>query len=143
MLPQGMELEDAGTWSALRFHPELLALLKLQWAVPKVGKAGVWRVLVAGEPCHAMWGRGVAYGVLEHHLLAPSPRRNPCGFKGRWPWPDCRGGIAESREGCKQLEEPHSLLWDSKGIRKKGKQDKAFSYCCSQSEQWGRSHPHS
>lgn len=106
--PQGMELKDAGTRSALRFHLELLGFQKLQWAVPKMGKAGARRVLVAGEPCPTMWGRGAAYGVLEHHLLAPSPRWSLCGFEGRLAVARNAGRalMRRKRKDCRQLEEP-------------------------------------
>lgn len=103
-----MELEDVRTCTKNR--PQLLALQELQNAVPRVGKAGAGRVHVSGCPCPGMWGRGAEFGVLEHHLLAPSfPQKEPL-----WAW-SLGGGLGPAFGMGRTAE--GALLRAGKGCR--------------------------
>lgn len=91
------------------------------WERPE--QRGCCGVLVSRCPCSRMWGRRAKFGVLEHHLLAYSPRRSQGGLRASLHHgQDCGGGIAESRE--KLLEKLQGLLWASMGEWSKGKETK-------------------
>lgn len=91
------------------------------WERPE--QRGCCGVLVSRCPCSGMWGRRAKFGVLEHHLLAYSPRRSQRGLGASLHHgQDCGGGIAESRE--RLLEKLQGLLWASMREWSKGKETK-------------------